>query len=50
MDEPPPLFTGIKKFPLSQDYQLEADYFIIQDAPYPLNVLSLMAEGVVHES
>lgn len=42
MDKTPDLFTGIKEFFLDDSYSKESPYFIVQDQPYPLTILSIM--------
>lgn len=48
MNQSPPLFTGDKSFSIDQTYETDADYFIVQDAPYPLTVLAVMPEMKVY--
>ena len=44
MDVSPPLFTGDKTVEIEQGYETLAQYYIVQDQPYPLNILSLMPQ------
>ena len=49
MDASPPLFSGDKFVSLDQGYTTDTSYYIVQDLPYPLTVLSLMPESVVYK-
>jgi hypothetical protein len=49
MDESPPLYTGDKSISLNQSYTTERSFWIVQDLPYPLTVLSIMPESVVYK-
>lgn len=49
MDQMVPLFTGVKTFPTNNDVDRENSMFIVQDRPYPLNILSFMPEVRVYE-
>jgi len=44
MDMSPDLFTGDKSFDMPSDYDTDGSYYIVQDQPYPLNILSLMPQ------
>ena len=44
MDVSPPLFSGDKSFDFPSDYDKDGSYFIVQDQPYPLTILSLMPQ------
>ena len=50
MDDSPDLFTGDISFNLEQGYQSEAGYFVKQNVPYPLTILSVMPEFVANRS
>jgi hypothetical protein len=49
MDDSPALFTGDVSFKLNQSYEKDADYYVVQDTPYPLTVLAVMPEMKVNE-
>ena len=49
MDDSPSLFSGDISFKLNQSYEKAADYYVVQDAAYPLTVVAVMPEMVVHE-
>ena len=49
MDESPPLYTGDKSISLNQSYTTDRSFWIVQDLPYPLTVLSIMPESVVYK-
>jgi hypothetical protein len=44
MDQSPDLYTGDKSFEFPGNYDGDGSYFIVQDQPYPLTVLSLMPQ------
>lgn len=44
MDNPPPLFTGVKDIITNHESSRDGGYFIVQDKPYPLNILYFSAE------
>lgn len=48
MDSSPPLYTGDKSISLNQSYTTDRSFWIVQDLPYPLTVLSIMPESVVY--
>jgi hypothetical protein len=49
MDSSPPLYTGDKQISLNQSYTTDRSFWIVQDLPYPLTVLSIMPESVVYK-
>lgn len=49
MDSSPPLFSGFKSLLMSSSYDREGTFFIVQDDPYPFNVLEILPEMVVYE-
>lgn len=49
MDSSPPLYTGDKSISLNQSYTTDRSFWIVQDLPYPLTVLSIMPESVVYK-
>lgn len=49
MDTSPPLFSEDKLVHLTQGYETDGDYTIIQDKPYPLTITCLIPQLVVHE-
>ena len=48
MDTSPALFTGDKEVYTGGSYDGDGSFFIVQDQPYPLNVLALMPELTTH--
>ena len=44
MNMPPPLFTGVKQVISDQVSSRDNGYYIVQDAPYPLNLLYIAAD------
>lgn len=49
MNESPELFTGLKQVSLDSAYDLESVAVIVQDAPLPFAVTSVITEGVVYD-
>lgn len=49
MNDSPDLFTGDVTFNLEQSYDTIASYFIKQEKPYPLTIISLMPELKVYK-
>lgn len=46
----PPLYSGDKTLSLDGSYDTDGWFWIVQDKPYPMNILSIMPEGVVYDS
>jgi hypothetical protein len=49
MDSSPPFFTGDKELRMKQSYETLAQYYVVQDAPYPLTILSLSPKLKVYK-
>jgi hypothetical protein len=49
LNEPIPLFTGDKFFELPQSPSERAQYYIVQDLPYPMTVVGLIERGVAYD-
>ena len=49
MDDPPVLFSGYKKLKLESNYSVEAQVQIVQDTPWPCNVLAVISRGVTYD-
>jgi hypothetical protein len=45
MDNSPPFFTGYKEFELDQSYERAADFFLVQDQPYPCTITQINPEA-----
>ena len=49
LNQPIPLFTGDKIFELPQSPGERAQYYIVQDLPYPMTVVGLVERGVAYD-
>lgn len=49
MDSSPPLFTGDKIVDFDGDYETQADFYIVQDQPYPMTILATFPESVTYQ-
>lgn len=49
LGSPPPLFTGFVELTDDSGFNKDGQFYIVQDQPYPLNILALMPIIVVNE-
>jgi hypothetical protein len=49
MNQSPPLFTGDRDLRVDISYDLQSQYYVVQDKPYPLTIIALMPEVSTYE-